>query len=275
MKKKILKQIALFLVLLTGMTVLSEGITAAAEGLGSVQVNYPLPDTLFEFYLVGKWDDSGKFSMTQNFVEIPIEPEEMDNESLVQVAAALSDRVEEKEIAPEFFGRTNGEGKLTVSNMEEGCYLITGESGVKGDVSYFPSPALFSVPQHIDGQIVYAIQMEAKYEMKEPTPTPEPTATPTPESTVTPTPESTVTPTPEPGISPSGTPAPGNPGEQPPGSNPPGSNPPGNGGGQGTVTEAPKTGDSTKLAVLAAILLLSGFTAAAVGVRIIQKKKEA
>lgn len=259
MKKKILKQIALFLVLLTGMTVLSEGITAAAEGLGSVQLNYPLPDTLFEFYLVGKWDDSGKFSMTQNFVGIPIEPEEMDNESLVQAAAALSDRVEEKEIAPEFFGRTDGEGKLTVSNMEEGCYLITGESGVKGDVFYFPSPALFSVPQHIDGQIVYAIQMEAKYEMKEPTPTPEPTATPTP----------------EPGISHSGTPAPENPGEQPPGSNLPGSNPPGNGGGQGTVTEAPKTGDSTNLAVLAAILLLSGFTAAAVGVRIIQKKKEA
>lgn len=269
MKKRILQKIAVFLVLLTGMTVLSEGITAAAEGLGSVQVNYPLPDTLFEFYLVGKWDDSGNFSMTQNFVEIPIEPEEMDNESLVQAAAALSDRVEEKEIAPEFFGRTDGEGTLTVSNMEEGCYLITGESGVKGDVSYFPSPALFSVPQHIDGQIVYTIQMEAKYEMKEPT------ATPTPEPTETPTPESTETPTPEPGISPSGTPVPGNPGEQPPGSNPPGSNPPGNGGGQGTVAEAPKTGDDTSLAALLTLLLLSGLTVAAVGIRIRQKKKEA
>lgn len=101
----------------------------------------------------------------------------------------------------EYTGKTSAEGKLTISDIEPGLYLLTGASVKLGKRKFIPTPVLMSIPTRENGSeswtydITVNVKMVTISESDGGDPTPDPDPDPDPDPTP---PDPSPDPTPDP-----------------------------------------------------------------------------
>lgn len=160
------------LICLVCMTVLPVSAEEARQ-TGSVRLTYPVSDTLFTWYRVGTWTEEGRIVLTDEFAQYDEHMEKPTASQLVMLAQKLAAHTAKTKAAPDFSARTDAGGALSVSGLESGLYLMTGETKQQEEKTYVPAAALLAIPSVIEGQIRYDLEAEAKYEVKTPHSEPE------------------------------------------------------------------------------------------------------
>lgn len=153
------------LICLVCMTVLPVSAEEARQ-TGSVRLTYPVSDTLFTWYRVGTWTEEGRIVLTDEFAQYDEHMEKPTASQLVMLAQKLAAHTAKTKAAPDFSARTDAGGALSVSGLESGLYLMTGETKQQEEKTYVPAAALLAIPSVIEGQIRYDLEAEAKYEVK-------------------------------------------------------------------------------------------------------------
>lgn len=160
------ERVLLFLLIcLVCMTVLPVSAEEARQ-TGSVRLTYPVSDTLFTWYRVGTWTEEGRIVLTDEFAQYDEHMEKPTASQLVMLAQKLAAHTAKTKAVPDFSARTDAGGALSVSGLESGLYLMTGETKQQEEKTYVPAAALLAIPSVIEGQIRYDLEAEAKYEVK-------------------------------------------------------------------------------------------------------------
>lgn len=118
---------------------------AVAAENGSLTLHYSRGNTEFQLYLVAEPSD-GSYTFTDDFTGCGVAlPDTGSSNSQLQAAAQkLAKYVDRENISETRSGRVSG-GSVTFSSLEEGWYLVTGDSYTVGDTRYTPIPFLVYV----------------------------------------------------------------------------------------------------------------------------------
>lgn len=145
---------------------------SAAEGTGSITVHYHgcteadvsmnLPGAEFVLYPVGQQQD-GIWTLTDDFEGAGISLQGDTASARAEQAGRLYDYAVAQNI-PGMSRITDGQGKTTFRNLENGLYLVAQRGALKlADGSmYISSPFLLSVPTEIDGALTNQVVTEPK-----------------------------------------------------------------------------------------------------------------
>lgn len=141
----------------------------AAEN-GSVTLSYldgeePLVGAAFELYLFAVRTDSG-YELCGDFAGKPISLEKLDSETMKALGSTLGGIIALEGIKPLVEGLTDEAGKLSFTGLEEGLYLLRGESHYQNKKTYNVNPSVFGLPawDSAAGEWVYDLQLAPKAE---------------------------------------------------------------------------------------------------------------
>ncbi len=178
-----------------------------AEETGSITVRsvtddgrmLNIPNVEFELYKVGSYED-GRYRLVDELSEAEIEFDFDNSSNQNQIAQRLTKIIDSKALQGEHFV-TNEEGAAVLEHRSIGVYLIVqrSEAMIEGG-RYHCSPALFTLPVEINGQMLWSTTVEPKFERGEPAPIP--TAEPTPSVKPTAEPSAAPRPTAKPTVKP-------------------------------------------------------------------------
>ena len=124
----------------------------SASQSGTVKLRYVLSDTRFELYRIGELTDTG-FQLSQPFDVYHVDLNNPD------AAYTLAAYVERDHIEPLASAVTDSSYCADFEALEEGVYLLTGDSGVIGQGYYSVNPSLFEM-SYSDGG---SVEIEVKY----------------------------------------------------------------------------------------------------------------
>jgi hypothetical protein len=152
-----------------------------ADGLTDLTICYdadePIEDAPFSIYYVAAVEDDGSIELTDNFSDAQItgvsagDEDEFAGDDWTGLAATLEsyilvENTEGNAINPVAEGLTDEDGRLDFDNLEQGIYLLTGETHEVGGESYVPTASLISLPYvHTDGTVDYSPEVIPKYEL--------------------------------------------------------------------------------------------------------------
>ena len=141
----------------------------AAEN-GSVTLSYldgeePLVGAGFELYLFAVRTDSG-YELCGDFAGKPISLEKLDGETMKALGSTLGGIIALEGIKPLVEGLTDEAGKLSFTGLEEGLYILIGESHYQNKKTYNVNPSVFGLPawDSAAGEWVYDLQLAPKAE---------------------------------------------------------------------------------------------------------------
>lgn len=135
-------------------------VPAWADGnTGTVTVAFPIEGTVYRVYHVG------------NMVGDAFVPDAAfsgaDLSDLVAAASAMADMVTLGNAAAPIASGTIASGKTIISDLPAGVFLLVGEEREQNNIRYYPTPALFSMPQKDDsGNLIWEANVSGKYEME-------------------------------------------------------------------------------------------------------------
>lgn len=109
-------------------------------------IEYVCPDTVFHVFRVADVSETAEFTLAGDFAEYPMSLEEMDSDKWRETAETLAAYAERDGLAPTAEGVTDAKGKLTVTDLSTGLYLVTGEAKEYGGKVYRPTPFLLALP---------------------------------------------------------------------------------------------------------------------------------
>lgn len=145
------------LLLLVVMLCLSVVPAAGAENLGSLSISYPIDGTVYHIYSVGSLD-GGQIVMDEAFRNV-------DTSDYAAAAGVMADMIKNKAAAPELAAATVTDGRAVFRNLPMAIYLVLGDPGEVGNVRYWPTPFLLSIPQKDEqGQFVWDVSVAGKKE---------------------------------------------------------------------------------------------------------------
>lgn len=147
MKKRIIGIMFLLLgiLLLPIQSLAHSGIDETQEV--SVTIQYELPEVSFKLYQIAEFYKTGEFSLTDAFAEYPIELGDLDSEGWRNAAEAYAGYVVRDQMRPTAEGKTDDDGQLVIGQLENGIYLMVGESVTTEErVKYDIMPSLLSLP---------------------------------------------------------------------------------------------------------------------------------
>lgn len=173
-KKKIFLQAVCAVALIVSRLIFTQQkeISAAEAGrTGSIYLYYsPAEGTEFSVYRAGDITENWEFVLTGAFQDIPADLNDLDTEKMTKLAGTLGDFAEANHTEPDFVKPTDADGEVLFENLEKGVYLVIGESVIQDGVKYDPVPFLLTVPSLNDeGEWVYQAEAEVKYETSVPT----------------------------------------------------------------------------------------------------------
>lgn len=173
-KKKIFLQAVCAAALIVSCLIFTQQkeISAAEAGrTGSIHLYYsPAEGTKFSVYRAGDITENWEFVLTGAFQDIPADLNDLDTEKMTKLAGTLGDFAEANHTEPDFVKPTDADGEVLFENLEKGVYLVIGESVIRDGVKYDPVPFLLTVPSLNDeGEWVYQAEAEVKYETSVPT----------------------------------------------------------------------------------------------------------
>ena len=143
-KFRILAFICLCFLLLTPYAIPS--VQAADDSAVSISFsgseNEPMSNVLFRLYRVADTDRQ----WCEEYADYQIDVDWSSDTSISSAAGMLKDYIQRDGKDALLESKTNAAGKATFSGMDNGVYLLVGESCLKNGNVYYPVPVLFSVP---------------------------------------------------------------------------------------------------------------------------------
>ena len=147
MKKRIIGIVALLLVmlLLPIQSFVHTGIDE--EQKINVTIQYEFPGSAFALYRIAAFSKTGEFAITDSFAAYPIELEELDSEGWRNAAEAYAGYVARDQMEATATGITDEDGQLVFSQLENGIYLVVGETKITEErIKYDVMPFMISLP---------------------------------------------------------------------------------------------------------------------------------
>lgn len=153
MKKHIVSKFIALLMCLAVILCIPLSVSAETNtATGSLTVKYhidktdPIKNAQFSVYLIATGKSSSSYTLTDTFSKYGVSLEKLDRDSLSGIATALSAYVARDSISSSGQGRTDDNGVVTFSNLQEGLYLVVGEIVVDGSKTYTPQSIIVPVP---------------------------------------------------------------------------------------------------------------------------------
>ena len=147
-----------------------------AEPVPSIAINYQPGSCHFDFYMIASVDEDMGIALASPFDEYVKASSTLgdidfyDANEMRILATTLEALILRDSVAPKYTGETDSEGKLLLSGVEKGIYLVIGEKTVRDGVVYTPSPIFVSVPRRnsTSEDWKYDVNVEhTKYEKEE------------------------------------------------------------------------------------------------------------
>lgn len=144
---------------------------SAPSGNCSLTLEYidegkPLENAVFRMYCVAV-GSPGSYDLTEHFesfIESPSGLRWTSAEQLETIAGDLTDYIADAGIEPDQSGVTDGNGQLAFRELEQGLYLVLGESLTEDGLIYTPQPILTWLPcAGPDEQFVYDLACQPKF----------------------------------------------------------------------------------------------------------------
>ena len=124
----------------------------------------PVSGAHFSVYRIADGIDNGKIELKGDFEKYPVSLDELTPFNLKSAATLLSAYALRDLIKPYATGTTNLDGKLELSNIDAGVYLVVGMPVVKGNSLYIPQPCIVVVPSTVDGKVVNDVSVDIKHD---------------------------------------------------------------------------------------------------------------
>lgn len=125
----------------------------------------PIAGAVFNVYLIAEQDANGNYKLSDTFSKYPVSLNNLDEEGMNVLAATLAAYAARDKITDYVKVETNRYGVAKITGLTNALYLITGDSFVKDDTTYFPTPCIVSIPtEDIVGNVIYDVAVEPKYE---------------------------------------------------------------------------------------------------------------
>lgn len=123
--------------------------SVSAADTNTLTLHYSLDGTTFSVYRVGEYTD--QYTLTGLFADYAVE---VPGEGWREAAATLEAYVLRDGIEPDASGQVSG-GKLVLTGLEEGLYLILGETGSDEDYVYTPVASLVLIEEDLTIEVKY------------------------------------------------------------------------------------------------------------------------
>lgn len=150
-----------FLVVLTGVlgTSKSSTVLAAEGGLkkGNISFVCPVEGMKLSLYRVAEYEESGNFTLTEQFGKYPVSLEQKSQDGWQDVANALADYIRRDRIKADASAVSGSDRRGTFTNLTRGLYLVIGQTTEKQEDGktqvYEPQVALIALPDDLQGNL--------------------------------------------------------------------------------------------------------------------------
>ena len=113
----------------------------------------PIKGMRWEAFRIGSFDGE-KITIEGEFAKYPVYIDEISASAFADAASTLRDYAFSFKIKSDGSGTSKNDGSVTFRNLENGVYLVAARLMVKGEVSYYPTPALVVVDYEINPENV-------------------------------------------------------------------------------------------------------------------------
>lgn len=149
-----------FLIALTGILGISKGspVLAAEEEStqkGSISIVCPVEGMELSLYRVAEYEESGSFTLTEQFRKYPVSLEQKSQEGLQGAADALADYIRRDGITADAVLASGSDRTVCFTDFNRGLYLVLGQTTEMQEDGktqiYEPQTALISLPEDSQG----------------------------------------------------------------------------------------------------------------------------
>lgn len=169
-----------FLIALTGMLGILKGspVQAAEEEStqkGSISIVCPVEEMELSLYRVAEYEESGSFTLTEQFRKYPVSLEQKSQEGWQGAADALADYIRRDGITADAVLASGSDRKVCFTDLNRGLYLVLGQTTELQEDGktqiYEPQTALIALPEDSqrtsEGMDPYQVTAVLKFEKNE------------------------------------------------------------------------------------------------------------
>lgn len=166
-----------FLIALTGILGISKGslVLAAEEEStqkGSISIVCPVEGMELSLYRVAEYEESGSFTLTEQFQKYPVSLEQKNQEGWQGAADALADYIRRDGITADAVLASGSDRKVCFTDLNRGLYLVLGQTTELQEDGktqiYEPQTALIALPEDSketsEGKDPYQVTAVLKFE---------------------------------------------------------------------------------------------------------------
>lgn len=139
-----------------GMPAVFAAETANSEYRNTLSIKYEYNDLYisgaeFDIYCVGKVTADGMLTLTGVYADYPVSLNGLTDSEFQIAASTLYDYVQMDAHAIDYVAYTDEQGKAVIQNLQDGIYLVAGQSCVLGENEYITEPQLVVLPYEEEG----------------------------------------------------------------------------------------------------------------------------
>lgn len=106
----------------------------------------PIPGATFQIYYFAAVDAATNFTLTEQFRKYPVRLDDNSAESWTQLALTMKGYVQVDNVAPDYTRQTDETGRITLTGLKTGLYLVVGAKRTVGEYTYTAAPFIAAVP---------------------------------------------------------------------------------------------------------------------------------
>ena len=159
--------------LLTLICLLALGVCAHAAGqTGTITLHFsnqngPISGVPFRAYQVAERLENGSYALTDRYASYPIDLASA-NQNWQSLAETFAGYTRRDHLVPTAEGVTDSEGKLKLTDLPVGLYLILGDRIETDQASVLPSECILSVPARRESKWSFDVDADIKSEVDPP-----------------------------------------------------------------------------------------------------------
>lgn len=115
----------------------------------------PIENLEWSVYRIGSRNSSGGFTLEGKFKRYPVSLDDMSVSSVQRDAYTLENYAILDGVPADATGKTDKQGRLVLSNLKSGIYLITGKEYSTSKYRFIPSPSIIELKEKNESKTVY------------------------------------------------------------------------------------------------------------------------
>ena len=165
MKEAMKRMKKIIIMCLTIVICLCQPAYASAAKKGSITISYPCTNAKISLYYVAYPEKKIGFQMESRFAKYPIKLNNHTKAEWAGQAQALAAYIQRDNLKADSTKITDANRKAQFTNLNQGIYLVVGETKKENGYTYTSMPYFISIPgQSANGEAQYNISSTAKYE---------------------------------------------------------------------------------------------------------------